>query len=111
MLPEFQGRGIAGGSEARHRAGLGRRTSTAFHAYPSVENTPSNAICRKLGFELVGASSSSIRRATRCAATTGGSTCALSKVRRVSSPRQPAAAKTLGRRGRLERDVHLGRPH
>ena len=24
------------------------------HAYPSVENDPSNAICRKLGFELVG---------------------------------------------------------
>ena len=26
-----------------------------FHAYPSVDNGPSNAICRKLGFELLGA--------------------------------------------------------
>jgi RimJ/RimL family protein N-acetyltransferase len=24
------------------------------HAYPSVENAPSNAICRKLGFTLLG---------------------------------------------------------
>jgi RimJ/RimL family protein N-acetyltransferase len=24
------------------------------HAFPSVENAPSNAICRKLGFELLG---------------------------------------------------------
>jgi RimJ/RimL family protein N-acetyltransferase len=24
------------------------------HAYPSVDNAPSNAICRKVGFELMG---------------------------------------------------------
>ena len=25
------------------------------HAYPSVDNAPSNAICRRLGFRLAGA--------------------------------------------------------
>ena len=54
VLPRFQGRGIAGlataqaitvaRSEGRHRF---------MHAFPSVDNPPSNAICRKLGFTLV----------------------------------------------------------
>jgi len=26
------------------------------HAYPAVDNAPSNGICRSLGFELLGAS-------------------------------------------------------
>jgi RimJ/RimL family protein N-acetyltransferase len=55
VLPEFQGRGIATKAtelviervraEGRHRW---------LYAYPSVDNHPSNAICRKLGFELTG---------------------------------------------------------
>jgi RimJ/RimL family protein N-acetyltransferase len=55
VLPEFQGRGIAGAAataivdlardEKRHRQ---------LHAYPSVDNPASNAICRKAGFSLVG---------------------------------------------------------
>jgi RimJ/RimL family protein N-acetyltransferase len=55
VIPAFQGRGIAGSatdeviaiarSERRHRF---------MHAYPSVHNAPSNAICRKLGFTLFG---------------------------------------------------------
>ena len=54
VLPEFQGLGVAtkGGialleqarAEGKHRF---------IHAFPPVENTPSNAICRKLGFTLV----------------------------------------------------------
>lgn len=54
VLPEFQGRGIATAAtadaialareEARHRF---------IHAFPSVENAASNAICRKLGFTFV----------------------------------------------------------
>jgi RimJ/RimL family protein N-acetyltransferase len=54
VLPEFQGRGIAAAataqviekarSEGKHRY---------VHAFPSVDNAPSNAICRKLGFELL----------------------------------------------------------
>jgi RimJ/RimL family protein N-acetyltransferase len=55
VLPEFQGRGIAAAATAqaidRARADGGRRR---IHAFPSVENTASNAICRKLGFELAG---------------------------------------------------------
>jgi RimJ/RimL family protein N-acetyltransferase len=54
VLPAFQGRGIARSatlkaiaiakSEGKHRF---------LHAFPSVENGPSNAICRKLGFTLL----------------------------------------------------------
>jgi RimJ/RimL family protein N-acetyltransferase len=57
VLPEHQGRGLASAatrlvvdearSQQRHRY---------LHAFPSVENDPSNAICRKLGFELLGES-------------------------------------------------------
>jgi RimJ/RimL family protein N-acetyltransferase len=56
VLPAFQGRGIASiatslaiesaRAEGRHRF---------VHAFPSVENAPSNAICAKLGFTLLGA--------------------------------------------------------
>ncbi len=54
VLPEFQGRGIAGHAteqaielareEGKHRF---------LHAFPSVDNAPSNAICRKLGFTFL----------------------------------------------------------
>ncbi|GAA4496237.1 hypothetical protein GCM10023191_038020 [Actinoallomurus oryzae] len=55
VLPEHQGRGIAGAAataivdraraEKRHRR---------LHAYPSVDNPASNAICRKAGFTFAG---------------------------------------------------------
>ena len=54
VLPESQGRGIA--SEATAQAiGLARADGKHrfVHAFPAVENAPSNAICRKLGFTLV----------------------------------------------------------
>ena len=57
VLPEHQGRGIA--SEATRLAIESVRAEGKhrwLHAYPSVDNGPSNAICRKLGFELLGAS-------------------------------------------------------
>ena len=55
VAPEFQGRGLA-------RAGAGlvialaraERDPRFMHAYPSVDNGPSNAICRRLGFEPAG---------------------------------------------------------
>lgn len=55
IVPEFQGRGLA--TEAVKAAidvarGLGSRD--LIHAFPSVDNGPSNAICRKAGFELIG---------------------------------------------------------
>ncbi len=56
VVPEFQGRGIAGAATAlvidlaqhddKHRF---------MHAFPNIDNGPSNAICHKLGFELLGA--------------------------------------------------------
>ncbi len=55
VLPAFQGRGIAslGTAQAIARARVeGKRR--VLHAFPSVANLPSNALCRKLGFTLVG---------------------------------------------------------
>ncbi|HEY4023473.1 MAG TPA: GNAT family N-acetyltransferase [Pseudonocardiaceae bacterium] len=55
VLPEFQGRGIAGAglrlviADAR-RAPRHRR----MHAYPSIHNAASNAVCRKAGMVLAG---------------------------------------------------------
>jgi RimJ/RimL family protein N-acetyltransferase len=54
VIPDFQGRGIAAAATAQaiaHARGDGGRRW--LHAFPSVENAASNAICRKLGFELV----------------------------------------------------------
>jgi RimJ/RimL family protein N-acetyltransferase len=56
VIPAFQRRGIA--AEATRQA-LELATKAAnhrwAHAYPKVENEASNAICRKLGFEFLGA--------------------------------------------------------
>ena len=55
VIPAFQGRGIA---SAATRLALEDARSVAGRryvmAYPSVDNGPSNGLCRKLGFELVG---------------------------------------------------------
>ena len=55
VLPEFQGRGIATQATtlvvARARSEGLRRS---IHAFPSIENAASNAICRKAGFRLLG---------------------------------------------------------
>ena len=55
VLPEFQGQGIAAAATAllveRVRAARKHRFLLAF---PSVDNGPSNAICRKVGFTLLG---------------------------------------------------------
>ena len=54
VLPEFQGRGIATVATAQIiELVRGLRKHRYLYAYPSVDNQPSNAICRKLGFELV----------------------------------------------------------
>ncbi|HEY2522009.1 MAG TPA: GNAT family N-acetyltransferase [Streptosporangiaceae bacterium] len=51
VLPAHQGRGIA---TAAARAGAahaaGQRRHRYLHAFPSIENVASNAICRKVGF-------------------------------------------------------------
>lgn len=54
VIPDFQGQGIAGSAmfmlleKARSE-----RLHRFMHAFPSVANIPSNALCRKLGFELI----------------------------------------------------------
>jgi RimJ/RimL family protein N-acetyltransferase len=54
VLPAFQGRGIAGEATAQALADARSSGKHRFvHAFPSVDNAPSNAICRKLGFTLL----------------------------------------------------------
>lgn len=54
VLPEFQGRGIAtqAGELVIDQARAERRYQF-MHAFPSIRNAASNAICRKLGFSLI----------------------------------------------------------
>jgi RimJ/RimL family protein N-acetyltransferase len=55
VLPGFQGRGIATIATAQVIEVLkAQRKHRYLYAFPSEDNHPSNAICRKLGFELVG---------------------------------------------------------
>ncbi|HEX2025721.1 MAG TPA: GNAT family N-acetyltransferase [Actinomycetota bacterium] len=55
VLPRFQGRGLATRAvrTVLRRAG-GEARWDVIHAFPAVTNAPSNAICRKTGFSLVG---------------------------------------------------------
>jgi GNAT superfamily N-acetyltransferase len=75
VIPAFQGRGVAAAATQQAielaRAEKKRRF---LHAYPSVDNGPSNAICRRSASRSSVHRSSSTRRATSCSATTGGST-------------------------------------
>jgi RimJ/RimL family protein N-acetyltransferase len=55
VIPAFQGRGIAGAATQQAvEAARAEQQHRFLHAFPAVENGPSNAICRKLGFELLG---------------------------------------------------------
>lgn len=55
VLPPFQGRGIASRATAQAIAVVKAEGKHRFlHAFPSISNPPSNAICRKLGFTLLG---------------------------------------------------------
>ncbi|MFI2304198.1 GNAT family N-acetyltransferase [Actinacidiphila glaucinigra] len=54
VLPEFQGRGVAAAAgEAVIARAAAEKGPRFLHAFPKVDNHPSNAICRKLGFTLV----------------------------------------------------------
>ena len=54
VLPAFQGRGIASAATTQAIAMARSDGKHRFlHAFPSVDNFPSNTICRKLGFTLV----------------------------------------------------------
>ncbi len=55
VLPEFQGRGVATRGTTRCLEIAAAETPyRTIHAFPSVDNVPSNALCRTLGFELLG---------------------------------------------------------
>ena len=54
VVPEFQGRGIAVAATAQAIERAKRDDKhRLMHAFPSVDNAPSNALCRKLGFQLL----------------------------------------------------------
>lgn len=54
MVPASQGRGIASAATAQAIAvARSARERRFMHAFPSVDNAPSNAICRKVGFTLL----------------------------------------------------------
>jgi RimJ/RimL family protein N-acetyltransferase len=54
VLPEYQGQGIATRAAAAVIEHARQTPKYRFmHAFPSIENVPSNAICRTLGFTLV----------------------------------------------------------
>ncbi|MGI8564656.1 MAG: GNAT family N-acetyltransferase [Candidatus Dormibacter sp.] len=54
VFPAFQGRGIASTATAEAVASAtSERKLRCLHAFPSVDNPPSNAVCRKLGFTLL----------------------------------------------------------
>lgn len=55
VVPEFQGRGYAGRAlEALIGIVRAEGSHSALHAYPAVDNAPSNALCRRAGFVLRG---------------------------------------------------------
>jgi RimJ/RimL family protein N-acetyltransferase len=55
VLPEYQGRGVASRAlELLLPLARVAGKHDAMHAFPGVENGPSNAICRKAAFELIG---------------------------------------------------------
>jgi RimJ/RimL family protein N-acetyltransferase len=52
VLPEFQGRGLASAALAELiTRGQAEPGCERLHAFPSTDNAPSNALCRKFGFE------------------------------------------------------------
>jgi RimJ/RimL family protein N-acetyltransferase len=55
VLPEFQGRGYATAAMRLLLEVIRDDEPRPVHAFPSVDNVASNAVCRKLGFEPTGA--------------------------------------------------------
>ena len=68
VLPAFQGHGIATAAlELLLARARGGPRFERIHAFPAVSNAPSNAMCRKLGFALLGGCEVDFRhRRLRC---------------------------------------------
>jgi RimJ/RimL family protein N-acetyltransferase len=55
VIPAFQGRGVATSATVEAAAAArAETTARSLHAFPSIENAASNAVCRKAGFTLLG---------------------------------------------------------
>lgn len=55
VLPEFQGRGIATAAVTMLlKQAAAQPVLRPIHAYPSIDNEPSNALCRTIGLTLLG---------------------------------------------------------
>jgi RimJ/RimL family protein N-acetyltransferase len=55
VVPSFQGRSIASSATTQLiEVARAEQRSRSMHAFPVIENAPSNAICRRLGFTLLG---------------------------------------------------------
>lgn len=55
VLPAFQGRGLASrGAALALEAAAAEGRYRFVYAFPSVDNGPSNAVCAKLGMEMIG---------------------------------------------------------
>ncbi|CAI6086362.1 GNAT family N-acetyltransferase [Cohnella sp. JJ-181] len=55
ILPAYQGRGFATAAVSQAIASArAEGIHRAIHAYPGTDNPASNAVCRKLGFTLIG---------------------------------------------------------
>lgn len=58
VLPAFQGRGLAiRGAALALEAAAAERRHPSIYAFPAVANGPSNAVCARLGFEMLGSES------------------------------------------------------
>jgi RimJ/RimL family protein N-acetyltransferase len=53
VLPAFQGRGLATAATALVLEATRAAAGLPVHAFPGVDNAPSNGVCRTLGFSLV----------------------------------------------------------
>jgi len=53
VLPAFQGRGLATAATALALEAASAVAPRPVHAFPGVDNAPSNGVCRKVGFSLV----------------------------------------------------------
>jgi len=54
VLPAYQGRGIASAAVAQALVQASRENKHGYmHAFPAIDNPASNAVCRKLQFELL----------------------------------------------------------
>jgi RimJ/RimL family protein N-acetyltransferase len=54
VLPEFQGRGIGTRALLLAPVSAWQDSRRPIHAFPSVDNDPSNAMCARAGFRLAG---------------------------------------------------------